>query len=126
MESEEEENRPYRILQNGQKICYYLNQLANRYGYGVVLYHTDRRKQMLITSNLTNTSFPKVAASLVKDDSCFIGIKSNQPVIIKNDSYQGIVAGYSESSGKKVCALEALSKLLIIEDSERKNHIVVD
>ena len=26
-------NRPYRILQNGQKICYYLNQLANRYDY---------------------------------------------------------------------------------------------
>lgn len=80
---------------------------------------------MQITSNLANTNFPKGAIIVVEDSECFLNYKSSDPLIFKDNFHQVEIAAYSESSEKKVCALEALSKLHKIDKSERNNHIVI-
>mgnify|MGYP000928110243 CR=1 FL=1 len=116
---------PYRILRNGVKISYYLNQFLNRHEYRIVLCFTDRKRQMQMITNLEKTIFPRVTAIAVKDPDCFNGIKSNRPQIFKASSHQMRIAGYSDYGGA-THALEALSAMFSISENERKNHIVID
>mgnify|MGYP000961299845 CR=1 FL=1 len=116
----------YKILQNGPKISYYLNQLINRHEYRIVFCFTDRKRQMQITANLEKSIFPEVRAIVVGDSECFNDIKPNRPIIFKSNHHQTKIAGYSNMNGRTTSELDALSAMLSISEDERKYHIVID
>ncbi len=124
---------PYRILQNRFKMSYYLNELVNEHDYGIVIYGNGQKKQIQMITNLMKAckennlaDLPKVTAIAVSDPECFASIKSSKPIIFNYRRHNMNVAGYDQNTDGSACALEALSKMLKISESERKNHILID
>ncbi len=124
---------PYQILSNGCKISYYLNQLVNEHGYGIVLYGTDQKKQIQMIMNLRRAfkesniaDLPEITAIAVSDPECFISIKSSNPIIFDYRRHNIRVAGYDQNTDGSNYALKAISEMLKISELERKNHIVID
>jgi hypothetical protein len=130
----EPENGGYcNILKNGVMAVKKLNELVDKHGYQIVFHSKSKEKEQLnllkkldVACTKKGIKFPNVTAMVVRDEAEFKGIYSNNPRIIENRPHGIRIVGYDKELDGKACVRNALSKLLNIPESQRKNHIVFD
>lgn len=124
----------FQVLRGGARIVKSLQEIVDRYQWKIVFYSMlTERKQTSFLKMIDEACrlkeigpFPNVKAMIVCDDSCFSGVTSENSIIIKSRNHGILLAGYGVQLEDKMCARKALSKLLDIDEKDRKNHLMFD
>ena len=124
-------------LPHGAEVMKFIKNLVDEYGFEIVLNNTtlSEKKQVAFITKLREVckiksidEFPKVKAMVIRDMACFNGINFSNPLLMKQKSHGIWAVGYGDEdvSRTKIDALVALSKLLELSESDRKNSYVFD
>lgn len=123
----------FQIIKNGVEIVKQLNSLVSLHGYQIIFHSKNKETEQLHMLSLiqkacyrVKLTFPKITAMAVRDTIEFNGVESENPAIIKNKQHGIWIAGYDKELDGKACVRNALSKLLFISETSRKQHFIFD
>ena len=123
----------FRVILDGVNVAQKLTKLVTTYDYKLILTSKSKEAGQIDATRTfekacldKNIKYPGIYAIAVRDAEQFPRVVSDKPEIIKDRSHGILIAGYDIEEDGKACVRKALSALLSISESTRKNHLIVE